>query len=131
MRDFLQIYRLDIAQFDIIVPIPLYPTRLRERGYNQSRLLARHLAQSYHIPLSEKQLIRARNTVHQTGLSEKDRWTNIRGAFRIDSSNTFSGKNILIIDDLLTTGATVSQAAAELKKAGAETVGVLTLAITV
>jgi len=129
--NFIQIYRLDIKQFDIIVPIPLFPSRLRERGYNQSQLLAELIAIKYHIGLSLKNLIRIRNTEHQTFLAKKERWTNIQGAFKIIDSAEFSGKNILIIDDLLTTGATVSEAAGILKDAEAETVGVLTLAITV
>jgi competence protein ComFC len=130
MMAFVQTYHLDIEQFDIIVPVPLFPSRLRERGYNQSRLLAEPIAQKYHIDLSLKNLVRVRNTRHQTLLSEKERWTNIHGAFRIKHSAEFSGKNILIVDDLLTTGATASEAARTLKGAGAETVGVLTLAIT-
>jgi predicted amidophosphoribosyltransferase len=84
----------------------------------------------YHIPLSLNSLIRTRNTKQQTLLSEKERWTNTQGAFRIKYPSKFLRKNILIIDDLLTTGATASQAAGTLKSAGAETVGVLTLAIT-
>jgi len=129
--NFIQIYRLDIKQFDIITPIPLYPSRLRERGYNQSQLLAERIARKYHIKLSLKNLVRILNTEHQTFLTEKERWTNIHGAFRIIDSAKFSGKNILIIDDLLTTGATASEAAGTLKDAGAKTVGALTLAITV
>ena len=131
IANFIQIYHLDITQFDIITPIPLFSSRLRERGYNQSQLLAEQIAGKYHIDLSLKNLVRTRNTEHQTFLTEKERWTNIGGAFKIVNSAKFSGKNILIIDDLLTTGATVSEAAAILKDAGAETVGVLTLAITV
>ena len=131
MENFIQIYRLDITQFDIITPIPLFSSRFRERGYNQSQLLAEQIAWKYHIDLSLKNLIRIRNTAHQTFLTEKERWTNIRGAFRIVNSAEFSGKNILIIDDLLTTGATVSDAAGVLKDAGAQTVGVLVLAATV
>lgn len=127
----MQIYRLDIAQFDIIVPIPLFPSRLRERGYNQSQLLAEQISKIYSIDLSLKGLVRIRNTEHQTFLSEKERWTNIQGAFRIRNFTEFSKKNILIIDDLLTTGATASEAAGIIKSAGAKTVGVLTLAITV
>lgn len=130
IENFIQIYRLDIKQFDIIVPIPLFSSRLRERGYNQSQLLAEQIARKYHIDLSLKNLVRIRNTEHQTVLTKKERWTNIVGAFRIINPVGFFGKNILIIDDLLTTGATASEAAATLKDAGAETVGVLTLAIT-
>jgi len=131
ITNFIQIYHLDITQFDIIIPIPLFSSRLRERGYNQSQLLAEQIAGKFRIDLSLKNLVRTRNTEHQTFLTEKERWTNIGGAFKIVNSAKFSGKNILIIDDLLTTGATVSEAAATLKDSGAKTVGVLTLAITV
>jgi ComF family protein len=130
MTDFIDAYRFDIHQFDLIVPIPLFPTRLRERGYNQSRLLAEELSRKYRIALSLSDLARIRPTEHQTLLNEKERWTNISGAFRIKNLLAFRGKNVLIIDDLLTTGATASEAARTLKDAGAETVGVLTLAIT-
>jgi ComF family protein len=130
MIDFLETYRLDIRQFDEIVPIPLFPSRLRERGYNQSLLLAEEIGRKYKIRLSRNALTRVRETEHQTLLSEKERWTNISGAFRIKNPAKFSGKNILIIDDLLTTGATASEAARTLKDAGAKTVGILTLAIT-
>jgi len=131
MENFIQIYHLDIEQFDIIVSIPLFSSRLRERGYNQSLLLAEQIARKYCIHLSLKNLVRIRNTEHQTFLTEKERWTNIQGAFKIINSAEFAGKNILIIDDLLTTGATASEASAALKDAGAETVGVLVLAVTV
>lgn len=130
MIDFLETYNLDIAQFHRLVPIPLFAVRLRERGYNQSRLLAEAVGQQHRIVLSRNNLVRVRATEHQTFLSEKERWTNIRGAFRIKHPAEFSGKNILIIDDLLTTGATASEAARTLKDAGAKTVGLLTLAIT-
>jgi len=130
MIDFIEIYRFDINQFDVIIPIPLFVSRLRERGYNQSRLLAQEISQKYRISLSADNLTRIRNTEHQTLLSEKERWTNIVGAFRIKDPAKFFGKNILIIDDLLTTGATASEAALTLKNAGTKTVGILTLAIT-
>jgi competence protein ComFC len=130
MIKFLETHCLDVRQFNEIVPIPLFPSRLRERGYNQSQLLAYEISRKYKIPLSLNNLTRARATEHQTLLSEKERWTNIYRAFRIKNPAKFSGKNILIIDDLLTTGATASEAARTLKDAGAKTVGVLTLAIT-
>lgn len=130
VRDFVQTYNLDIRQFDCIAAVPLHPVRLRERGYNQALLLAERIAAAYHIPLSVGNLVRARNTRQQTLLSEKERWTNMHGAFRINHPAGFFRKNVLIIDDLLTTGATVSEAAGALKRAGAGTVGVLTLAIT-
>ncbi|MCK5083911.1 MAG: ComF family protein [Candidatus Omnitrophica bacterium] len=130
MITFLETYCLDIRQFNKIVPIPLFSSRLRERGYNQSQLLAEEIGHKYKINLSLNNLARIRETEHQTLLSRKERWTNICGAFRIKHPVRFSGKNILIIDDLLTTGATASEAAHMLKNAGAKTVGILTLAIT-
>ena len=130
VTEFVQTYNLDIQQFDCIIPVPLHPVRFRERGYNQALLLAERIATAHQIPLSAGNLVRKRNTKQQTLLSEKERWTNMRGAFRINQPAGFFRKNILIIDDLLTTGATVSEVAGELKRAGAGTVGVLTLAIT-
>jgi competence protein ComFC len=130
MASFIDTYHFDIGQFDAIAPIPLFPSRFRERGYNQSQLLSQEIVQKYRINLSTTNLIRTRNTEHQTLLCEKERWTNIDGAFRIRNPSEFRGKNILIIDDLLTTGATASEAARTLKDAGAKTVGILTLAIT-
>jgi len=128
---FIQLYNLDIGQFDIIVPIPLHLSRYRERGYNQSLLLAGPVAGHFGIDLDAHALIRTRPTSPQATLSEKERWTNIRGAFRIRNPSRYYGKNILIVDDLLTTGATASEAAHAFKRIGTGTVGVLTLAITV
>lgn len=129
MTAFIRTYQLDIAQFDILLPIPLSAARRRERGYNQSGLLAQGISEAFHIPVLENGLTR-RHTRHQTLLDEKERWTNIQEAFTIKSSRKIINRNILIIDDLLTTGATASEAARTLKKCGAQTVGVLTLAIT-
>jgi ComF family protein len=131
MASFIRDYHLDIAQFDLIAPIPLSSTRLRERGYNQAQLLGEGMAKEFSIPLSDHNLIRQRHTQQQTLLDEKERWTNIKRAFTIKHLKVFEQKNILIIDDLLTTGATASEAARTLKNHGAGKVGVLTLAITI
>ena len=71
MIDHLQTYRFDIKQFDAIIPIPLFSSRLRERGYNQSLLLAEEIGRKYQIDLSIRNLVRTRNTQHQTLLSKK------------------------------------------------------------
>ncbi len=131
MIDFVKTHNFDIAQFDCIVPIPLFPTRQRERGYNQALLLAQLISLHFDIPLSPNSLKRIHHTETQTHFSEKERWTNILDAFRIKNSTEIDDKNILLVDDLLTTGATTSEASRMLKKTGAQTVGVLTLAITV
>ncbi len=129
MLNFIESHNLDIGQFDAVIPIPLAPARLRERGYNQSLLLAERIACHFDKPLWHKTLLKGRMTPPQSGLGRKERFTNVRGAFRINPSKGFSGANILIIDDLLTTGATAAAAAHTVKTAGAGTVAVLTLAI--
>lgn len=131
MQRFVQNYRFDIEQFDLVMPIPLSPTRMRERGYNQAQLLAEGLARQFALALSLHHLVRIRHTKNQALLSQKERWTNIRGAFKIKHSEAVKNKSVLLVDDLLTTGATASEAAGVLKEAGAKTVGVFTLAVTV
>ena len=126
---FITSYRIPLAHA-LIVPVPLHAARLRERGYNQSQLLAQLIAWQYCIPLSINNLIRIRNTESQSVLSQKERWTNIQQAFKIKQPDEFKNKKILLIDDLLTTGATASEAARTLKEAGAQQVDVLTIAVT-
>ena len=126
---FLHTYHIDLSDYDRIVPIPLHSVRLRERGYNQSELLAQTLAEQFHLTLCTNNFFRVKNTPYQARLTQKDRWTNIAGAFRIKQTFQFSNNKILLVDDLMTTGATVSEAARILKQAEAKRVDVLTLAI--
>ena len=126
---FIENYQLDLSAYQRVVPIPLSLTRLRERGYNQSQLIAERISRKYNIPTSYRNLIRVRHTQNQALLKQKERWTNIHGAFKIKNSQEFSQKSVLLIDDLLTTGATGSEAARVLKEAGASQVGLLTIAI--
>jgi ComF family protein len=131
MTAFIREYHIDLSEIDLIVPIPLHPTRRRERGYNQSQILAEMLSQDLKIPILAENLIRIRHTPNQARLTQKERWTNLEAAFKINNSNRFRDKSILLIDDLYTTGATVSQVSGLLKTAGAREVKVLTLAIAV
>jgi len=117
-------------QYDYIISIPLHPTKLRERQYNQTDLLAETLSKEFHIPLSKNNLIRQKYTKTQALLNEKERWTNTKDAFRIRHPSNFLGKSILIVDDLITTGATVCEAAHALKRAQTKYIGVLALSIT-
>ncbi|MCK5580456.1 MAG: ComF family protein [Candidatus Omnitrophica bacterium] len=130
MINFLNDYHFDLKDFDLIVPVPLHPWRLYKRGFNQSLLLADLISAHLGIPISSNNLIRGHYTKNQAKISKKERWTNIQGAFKIKSSCEFVDKNILIIDDLMTTGATTSEIARVLKGAGAQKVCVLTPAIT-
>jgi len=130
MISFIEQYNLDINQFDLIIPVALHSTRFRERGYNQSEFLAQQISAVYNIKMINNILIKKLHTKPHAFLHEKERWTNITGAFKIKNPNEVNNKSILLIDDLLTTGATSSEAAKALKSAGAKTVGVFTLAGT-
>ncbi|MGE0268030.1 MAG: ComF family protein [Candidatus Omnitrophota bacterium] len=129
MIRFIRQYNLDMDQFDLFVPMPLSGVRLRERGYNQAGLIAQLLAKHFNKPCPEDILLKARHTASQSSLAKKERFTNVTGAFKINSSAKIINTNILIIDDLMTTGATASAAALAVKSAKAKKVAILTLAI--
>jgi len=120
--------QLPFSEFDLILPVPLHPQRLRRRGFNQSLLLARRVSRQHSIPLDFKTLQRIRHTQPQTELSGSERQKNIRGAFKVQDPSLVEGKRLLLIDDVFTTGATVQECSKVLLKAGAKRVDVLTLA---
>ena len=126
--DFIKEYNLEVSLFDLIIPVPLHKRKLREREFNQAQILSEYLAAGLGIELSTKELIRVHDTRTQTELTDRQRWDNLSGCFAVSRDNKVKGKNILLIDDVLTTGATCSEAAAALKGAGAAVVFVLTLA---
>jgi competence protein ComFC len=128
LNTYIETYHIPLDHFDMIIPIPLHPARLRERGFNQAELLAQTVRSK--LPLRTDILTRSKFTSSQTLQEAKQRWTNVSDAFRIVHSLDIADKSILIVDDLLTTGATVHAASETLKNAGAAYVGVLTLAIT-
>jgi ComF family protein len=113
--------------FDFIIPIPLHWRRRWKRGFNQSELLARTVAKRLGVPLCSG-LKRLWATPSQAGLTNAQRRQNVAGAFVVSKKSLVVNKHVLLIDDVLTTGATVNAAAAALKKAGARRVTVLTLA---
>ena len=114
--------------FDLVTAVPLYPPRRRARGFNQSALLGRMLARRLHLPFRENLLRRTRPTVTQTGLTAPQRAANVCGAFRIGLFARAAGRRILLVDDVMTTGATVNACAGALKKGGAVSVHVITVA---
>lgn len=122
-----------IAQTDIIIPVPLHYWRFVHRRFNQSALLAHSLARQTGIKHMPDALQRNRSTSAQTGLSKKQRKDNVKGAFSVNKHyiSALKGKNILLIDDVMTTGSTIEQCTKTLLKAGAMQVNVLTLARTV
>lgn len=103
-------------KIDAVVPVPLHYKRLRKRGFNQSELIAKYLCEKNGLRLEPSMLVRSRNTSQQTRLSEAGRKRNVKNAFLGDDS--CKGLNVLLIDDVRTTGATLSECAAELKKHG-------------
>jgi ComF family protein len=122
-----------IAACDGIVPVPLHRWRFASRKFNQSAELSRHLSRLSGRPYLAHTLLRTKNTSRQVGLTARAREDNVRAAFKVAPGREFdvAGKHIVLVDDVYTTGATVSSAARALKKAGACEVTVLTFAMAI
>ena len=115
---------------DAIVPVPLHRLRLRRRGFNQAVLLGKFFSARLSLPMLTKGLLRIRQTEPQIELSGEERRNNVKGAFAVSDPVCIKGKRILLLDDVMTTGSTVNECAKELKKAGALSVIVITVART-
>ena len=113
---------------DCLIPVPLHPKRLREREYNQALLLCDSVKRQTGLEVIPDTLERIRETQPQTGLPIKDRRRNVRGAFIVKRTQHIEDRCVMLIDDVLTTGATVNECARILKRAGAKAVYVLALA---
>lgn len=118
----------DMTLFERILPVPLHPKRLRERGFNQAVILARVLSRRFDLPLDFASLRRERFTPPQVGLDREARSANVRGAFVVTHPERVAGRRLLLVDDVYTTGNTLSECARVLIRAKAEAVAVLTLA---
>ena len=118
------------VEVDAIIPIPLHNKRLIERGYNQSELLANELSKKIAIPAILNNLVKTKETTTQTKLTKAERQENLKGCFEITNKSEIAGKNILLIDDVFTTGATIEEASKVLKNAGANKIYILTFAHT-
>jgi ComF family protein len=112
-----------------VLPVPLHPSRLRRRGYNQAARLARPLAAALQVPLDQTSLQRIRPTPPQTTLDGEQRRTNLRDAFQAAAAQV-AGRRLLLVDDVITTGSTVAECARALDAAGARAVAVCALART-
>jgi ComF family protein len=112
---------------DVVVPVPLHARRIKERGYNQARLLAERLGEAAGIPVLCEALYRNRHTASQTGLSAQERRRNVNGAFSCSGSGV-QGKRVLLVDDVCTTGATLEACSVALREGGAQSVWALTVA---
>ena len=121
----------DLPRVEAVIPVPLFKKRLRHRGFNQSALLAGHIAARLGAELMIDHLVKIRDTLPQVGLSSPERRRNIRNAFRIRECGKVSGKRVLLVDDVITTGATIRECSRVLKRAGAGDIYVHALAYSV
>lgn len=117
----------DPGEVDVIVPVPIHRRRLVSRGYNQTVVLGERLAAEIGMPLDRFSLVKKRDTPPQVGLTKRERMTNVRGSFAVPDSGAVRGKNVLLIDDVATTGSTVEEASKTVLRAGAARVCVLVL----
>lgn len=119
---------LPLTVVDVVVPVPLHPRRERERGFNQSWLLARRLGAAWGLAARTDVLARRVATAAQTELGAAARRANVRDAFTVRRPELVAGRHVLLVDDVLTTGATAAACAVALRVGGAATVGVVTVA---
>ena len=118
----------DIRGFEVVVPVPLSGPKLRERQFNQARLLAEPIAKEFGIRFLPGKLERTKTTRSQSNLKRKRRLMNLKGAFSMRDGSAVSGKDVLLVDDVFTTGTTANECAKVLIRSGARSVSVLTLA---
>jgi ComF family protein len=121
----------ELLTADVVVPVPLHPARLRERGYNQAEMIARPLTRRLKLKLGPYLLVRTRPRPDKLRLSRRERWTTVRGAYAMREGVRVDKLHVLLVDDVMATGATLDACARALRKAGAARVTALTVARTV
>lgn len=117
-----------IKSYDIIIPVPIHKTRMRERGYNQSELITKELAEKTGIKFYTDVLIKVKNNKVQSTLSAEEREKNAKNVYKLNNPQKIYNKKVLIFDDIYTTGATINSCIEELEKASVKQIGILTLA---
>jgi ComF family protein len=130
LKRYLASLKLDLQAYTLI-PLPLHPSRERTRGFNQSALIATHLGKTSGLPVEHRALVRVKNTPPQAETKDfKERITNIAGSFAVERPELVAGKNIILLDDVFTSGATIGEAVHTLKRAGARRIIALVVAKT-
>lgn len=114
--------------YDIIISVPISKKRNRQRGYNQSYLIANEIAKKFNLKCENKCIVKQKDTTEQSKLDKEQRKINVQGAYIIINREKLINKNVLLLDDIYTTGNTAKECAKTLKQAGAKNVGVLTIA---
>jgi ComF family protein len=117
-----------LVDYDLLIPVPLHKSRLRKRGYNQSAKFAEGLSQVLGISVNENALIRRSPTVSQTKKSRMERWQNVKSAFSVIEAPLLRNRSIVLIDDVITTGATIEAIAKPLLYAGCKKIAVICIA---
>lgn len=120
--------RLERSRFDLVIPLPMRKFDKNARGFNQSEMIAAELASALQLPMRRKTLRKIKDTKMQALLSGEDRWRNVSGAFGVSADTSLAGASVLLVDDIITTGATCFEAARALYSAGARNVTVFALA---
>lgn len=117
-----------IKNYDIIIPVPISKKRLKERGYNQSELIAKQIAKATKMRLEADCLYKNKNIIAQSKLSKEQREENIKGVYSIKNKEKLHGKKVLLFDDIYTTGGTVNECCKIIKEANPNKIGVMTIA---
>jgi ComF family protein len=123
-------YKQDILKYDVIAPVPMHWLKRMFRMYNQAMLLAQEISSISGLPVINDNLQKVRWTKAQSSLDKNARLSNLQGSFKVKNPDFFKGKKVILVDDVLTTGATVKECAKLLKKSGASQIMVLTIAAT-
>ena len=118
----------NIKNYDTIIPVPISKKRLKTRGYNQSLLIARKIAQQTNLELVNNCLIKTKNIIEQSKLNKEDRMQNIQGVYELRNKQLIENKKILLIDDIYTTGSTVNECSKILRQGNPKKIGILVLA---
>lgn len=119
---------LFLKKYDIIIPVPISTKRRKERGYNQSALLAKDISKACNLQYYDKCLLKDKNIKPQSSLNKEDRIKNVENVYSINNQEKIINKKILLIDDIYTTGSTVNECSKVLKQAGVNSIGILTIA---
>ena len=119
---------LFLKKYDIIIPVPISKKRKKQRGYNQSALIAKDVSECFGIQYCDDSLIKVKDIIPQSLLKKEERTKNVENVYTLRKQDKIKNKNVLLIDDIYTTGSTVNECSKILKQAGAANIGILTIA---